>query len=304
VSEQRCRFVASDQPRTIVGRHEDDCADEGCRGCLPCPMDHCRRCGVTHASGACPGCLTEVREGLTELGRMTAALPAETAVRGVEGEAFNLLGPSANPEARGHLEASVRAGRVPPEYLEVADDERHPLFMAATWAAVYREAFEHDEPTGRVTLAEELAYLDRHLSEAGEYEWVPFEDFARDVAASVTHLERVLHDGEQVDRGVPCMTCKRPLTRVWGYGSKQDGWECKHCREFSTEDQYRFAVKADYIARAEWLTDVDMTVRTGVKSGTVRVWAQREKVARRLDSGRIVYSVADVEARRGARSIA
>jgi hypothetical protein len=78
----------------------------------------------------------------------------------------------------------------------------------------------------------------------------------------VTHLERVLHDGEQVDEGVPCLKCHRPLTRVWAYGGGEDGWECKHCRERSTEAQYRFAVKADYIAAAEWLTDVDMTVRT------------------------------------------
>jgi hypothetical protein len=113
----------------------------------------------------------------------------------------------------------------------------------------YREAFDHDEPLGRVDLGDELGYLGRNLTYMGGFEWVPFEDFAADLRRCVAHLEAVLHDGEQVDRGVGCMTCRQPLTRVWGDGTRKDGWECKRCREFSTEDQYRFAVKADYIKR-------------------------------------------------------
>jgi hypothetical protein len=260
-------------------------------------MTHCRVCGVNHATGACPGCLSETREALGEIQRMSIDLRVEVEHRGADGEAMALLGPTADPEAWGHREASARAGRVPADYLEIANDERHPLWVASTWAMVYRDALGHLEPDSRVVLTDELDYLDRNLSEAAEHEWVPFEDFAHDVRVCVRHLERVLHDGEQVDEGVPCLKCNRPLTRAWGFGNKPDGWECKRCREWSSEDQYRFAVKADYIARAEWLTDVDMAARTGVKSGTVRVWAQREFVSRRLDSGRVVYSVADVEAR-------
>lgn len=62
--------------------------------------------------------MAEVRENLGEIRRMCLALPTEAIMRGVDSESFNLLGPVSDPEARGHLEASVRAGRVPPEYLD------------------------------------------------------------------------------------------------------------------------------------------------------------------------------------------
>lgn len=279
-------------------------------------MDHCRVCGVAHSSGTCPECVSEVRDNLTDIVRMCESLWAEAIHRGVNSEAMVLLGPTVDPEAREHWEASVLAGRIlPPEcdahdlddvrrWLETADDERHPLLVLGTWAMRYRDAFEHDEPTNRVNVFTEAAYLDRHLTEAGGYEWTPFEDFARDVRRSVAHLEVVLHDGEQRDEGAPCLRCHQPLTRVWAYGGGEDGWECRHCRERSTEAQYRFAVKNDYIERAEWLTDIDMTVRTGVKAGTVRVWANRGFIARRIDSGRVVYAVAEVEARRDLPDLA
>jgi hypothetical protein len=75
VEESHCRYMASDQPRVLPGRHRDDCEVETCAGCLPCPMDHCRVCGVEHSVGACAGCVGEVRENLGELVRMCAALP-------------------------------------------------------------------------------------------------------------------------------------------------------------------------------------------------------------------------------------
>lgn len=316
MTDTKCRFVASDQPRILPGRHRDECPDETCAGCLPCPMDHCRVCGVEHSVGACAGCVGEVRDSLADIVRMCEALLAEAVHRGVNSEAMVLLGPTVDPEAREHWEASVLAGRIlPPEcdahdladvrrWLETADDERHPLLVLGTWAMQYRDALEHDAPISRADVFTEAAYLDRHLTEAGAYPWTPFEDFARDLRQSITHLERVLHDGEQIDEGVPCLKCHRPLTRVWAYGKGEDGWECKRCRERSTEAQYRFAVKADYIAAAEWLTDVDMTVRTGVLPGTVRVWANRGFISRHLDSGRVVYSVAEVEARRDRDDLA
>jgi hypothetical protein len=299
MSETRCRFVASDQPRVLVGRHEDGCEDEGCRGCLSCPMDHCRVCGIEHASGACPGCVGAVREDLAEIVKLYIALPTEVAHRGIDGEAMNLLGPVADPEAWGHVSASVAVGRLPREW-QVELGEHHPLTTLVTWEDVYRDALQH--PSERpVSVAEASEYLGRHLTDAGGYEWVPFEDFARDVRTCVSHLERVLHDGEQIDEGVPCMTCHRRLTRVWGVAGKEDGWECRLCREYSTEDQYRFAVKADYIAKAEWLTDVDMTVRVkGITATTVRSWAATKGdrpvlIRKTLHSQRTVYSVEDVQ---------
>lgn len=297
----RCRWVSSDQPRVLPNRHHDGCEDETCRGCQPCPMDHCRVCGIEHASGACPDCLGATRDDLDEIRRMCDALPEEAEVSGVNGEATMMLGPAADPEAWGHREASARAGRIPADYLEVARDETHPLWVLASWAMVYRDAFEHDEPTTRVDVLTEGGYLERNLGFMGDFEYVPFEDFARDLRRCVSHMEAVLHDGEQVDLGVQCLKCGKRLKRVWGIGGAEDGWRCERCQQWSNDKQYQLALKRDYIKRAEWLTDVDMAVRVpGVTAATVRSWAATKGdrpvlIRKKLHTQRTVYSVEDVQ---------
>lgn len=237
--------------------------------------------------------MAEIRANLHEIARMCGALPEEVETRGVAGEAMMLLGPTADPEARGHLEASVAAGRVPSDYLDAADGDQHPTFVLLTWQMMWRDALEHDDAKDS-ELTTAVAYIDLTMGYMGSFEFVPFEDFAKDLRRCVVHLESVLHDGEQRDEGVPCLKCSRPLTRTWGKDERTDGWECKRCRERSTEAQYQLAVKADYIRNAEWLTDADMAARTDVKAGTVRVWANRGAVARKREMGRTVYAVADV----------
>jgi hypothetical protein len=221
-------------------------------------MDHCRVCGVEHATGSCPGCLTEVRDGFGDLRRMYDGLFEEAVTRGVEGEAMNLLGPAADPEARGHWEASVLAGRIVPvdcdarefddvkAWLETASHELHPLIVIGGWAIVYRDAFEHDEPIGRINVLTEVGYLDRNLSHMADLADVPFEDFARDLRRCVAHMERVLHDGEQVDRTrVTCVNeeCrKRPrLERIHGIAVHQDRWRCPSCGKVYDDGDYRDA---------------------------------------------------------------
>lgn len=236
------------------------------------------------------------RETLHDIGRMCDALPEEVESRGVQSEAAMLWGPAADPEARGHLEASVLAGRVPADYLDTADGELHPLFVLGTWDMLWRDALEHDEPAGRLSIADAIDYLDRQMTYMAGFEHVPFEDFARDLRQCRTHLESVLHDGEQVDTGAPCMTCNVPLERVWGKDDNHDGWACPRCRQRSTEEQYRFAVAHLHREEATHLTDRDCEIRTGVKAGTIRTWATRGHVTRTLDSGRVLYAVEDVEA--------
>jgi hypothetical protein len=241
--------------------------------------------------------MAETREALHDIARMCDALPEEVESRGVEGEAMFLLGPACDPEARGHLEASVLAGRVTDDYLENADGELHPLFVLGSWDAVWRDALEHDEPTERLTITTAVDYLDRTMGYMSGYEHVPFEDYAKDLRQCRTHMESVLHDGEQVDRGAPCMTCSVPLERVWGDDKRADGWKCPRCHQTSTEDQYRFAVAHLHREEATHLTDRDIEIRTGVKAGTVRVWANRGDVERKRDAGRTLYAVADVQRR-------
>jgi hypothetical protein len=299
-----CKYAGSDRPRMLVDRHSDGC-EGGCGGCLPCPEGHCRVCGHAHSDGTCAECMAETREALRDIARMCDSLPEEVEHRGVEGEAMMLLGPAADPEARGHLEASILAGRVSGDYLDAADGELHPLFVTGTWDAIWRDALEHDEPTERLTLPSAVDYLDRQMSYMGGFEHVPFEDFARDLRACRTHLERVLHDGEQVDTGAPCLKCGRRQVREWGQLAAADGWRCPKCKTFSTEGQYRLAVAEEHLSRAEWLTATDCAEWLAdeadavegvlaVTAGTIRAWATKGKVGKRRDSGRTVYRREDV----------
>lgn len=298
-----CKWDGLNRPRVIAQRHEPGCANASCPGCQVCTEPHCRVCGRAHADGTCAECLAETRANLHEIGRLCNALPEEVQHRGVEGEAMMLLGPATNPEAWGHREASALAGRISSDYLNDARNELHPLFVLGSWDMVWRDALEHDDASA-MSLPVLVDYLDSNLSYMGGYEHVPFEDFAKALRQCVNHLESVLHDGEQIDEGVPCLKCERPLTRTWGDGKREDGWECKRCREWSNEDQYRLAVKADYIDRAEWLTDADMLVRFAderLTAATVRSWAVEKTnrpatVRKRRHSERTEYAVSDVAA--------
>lgn len=275
-----CRWVASDHPRVLPGRHDADCVSEWCRGCQPCAEPHCRVCGLTHADGACAECLAETREALRSIGRLCDALPEEVEHRGINGEAMMLLGPAADPEAVGHVQASIAAGRLPADYLDVADHELHPLFVTGTWDMIWRDALEHDEPTSRLTLADAVAYLDRQMTYMASFEHVPFEDFARDLRACVTHLEAVLHDGEQVEKGAPCLTCKRPVVRM----TTDDGevtYHCERCRRDLTDNEYRLAVRVAHTAHADRLNIDDLAERIDVPASTIRRWANVVRIQRR-----------------------
>jgi transposase-like protein len=82
-------------------------------------------------------------------------------------------------------------------------------------------------------------------------------------------------------------------------GGLRDEWKCPGCdRTYSLED-YARAVSHAHYAFADFLTLDDASARTGVKPGTIKVWANRGKVAKKRDrdSGRMTYRVADIEAR-------
>jgi hypothetical protein len=333
-----CRWNGKHQPRTLVGRHGEDCPGEtvtdeeggperieGCDGCQRCPGPHCRVCQIHHVTGTdtCGDCLDEVRTNLAEIEAKCAGLLTEATHRGVEGEAMALLGPVANAEARQHWEASVFAGRITPmecdarelvdvvRWLETADDERHPLLVIGTWSMTYRDAFEHDEPSGRVELGNELGYLSRNLTYMAGFEWVPFEDFANDVRVCVAHLEDVLGDSSRGERtNIDCLDCGGTLERVLGKEGFEDVATCRDCKRRFTKPEYSLAVKRTYIGNALWLSDGDMAIRTGVKAETVRSWARTPKqgedaaVRKQVQDGRTVYCVEDVEATAKAKGLA
>lgn len=293
-----CIWRGTDEPRAILGHHEPDCADDDCRGCQECPNPHCRVCGRTHAEQTCAECVAATRDDLRTIAAMCDALPAEVIHRGIESEAMVLLGPVADPEAWGHIDASVRVGRLPAGYIDAADNDRHALIVLGTWEMVWRDHL--DQPTAlKATLPRLVDYLDRQLHIMAAEPYVPFEDFARDLRGCRSHLEAVLHDGEQRDTGAPCMTCEIPLRREWGKLVTADGWRCPRCREWRSDEDYRRNVAHLHRKNATHLTDRDCEIRTGVKAGTIRAWAARGELSRRVEGGRFVYAVADVLRRAG-----
>lgn len=336
-----CYHRGRDQARAIRGRHGDQCPDHDwhpplayrpCRGCQPCTEAHCRRCGVTHAEHTCPGCIAEVREDLAEITAMCRALPAEAIVKGIDSEAMNLLGPVTDPEARAHAEASYRAGRLPEGWLETGrhgkkcpllhneactgcgGDEHHPLTFAWWWNECWREAFDHDETPAvgaDYGVRELVAYLDRNLAYAADQPDLPFEDFARDAAACRRHLEQVLHDGDQVETGAPCLTCGKRLRRVyerdelpWTHrdGSSPlaatDGWACAHCREHRDQETYGLNLADELRDKADWLTADEAAIKFNLSPGTVRSLGRKGGPVRsRRYAGRAEFHSGDLAAR-------
>lgn len=309
-----CYWLASDRPRMLRKRHEETCAEAAwhaplvwveCAGCQPCDRSHClvqwhgeRGDCETHAESVCPSCLGKAREHLSEIVRLTGVPLVEQvlAAGDVDTEAADLLGPAANPaqwRQRGshghHYEPESRMG------------ELHPLWVLGTWDLLVTEHLGHTRTT-RITVPRAATYLDTNLHFLAADLEFDFPSLANEVAACRGHLERVLHDGEQRETGAPCMTCRKPLVLVRGKVDAPDHWECLRCRETSTEDQYRFAVMNLHREAADWLTDSDMAIRTGVKAGTVRKWAERGSVRKRRDSGRTVYAVEDTLVAAGLRA--
>jgi hypothetical protein len=285
-------------------RHADGCPGD-CDGCEVCDLHcTCRAACKQHLDDShpltAPACIGRVRDDLRAIVDLTAMLPPEAEHKGIDSEAANLAGPATDAEAWSHRKASAMAGRADHVSTLEEDDEAHPLRVLGTWDFMLRE--DYAQPTAlRATVSRSADYLDGQLDRLAQDDGQDFPLFAREVRACRLRIEAVLHDGEQRDTGAPCMTCGVPLVREWGRLVAADGWRCPRCREFSTEDQYRFAVAHLHREEATHLTDRDMEIRTGVRAGTVREWARRGHVAKRLDSGRVLYAVADVEERAGTR---
>ena len=269
-----CRFVASDQPRVIKGRHAVPCVCDGELGCLECPETHCIVCGRDHAAAACTGCLEAARSDLQAIRDLCASLPAEAAEKGVQSEAMMLLGPTADPEAWRNRAASAMWGRLDASYLDDCRDELHPLWVLGTWEQIWRDHLDHYS-IAPITVASAHAYLDMQIGYMADQIEPAFDEFARELRACRSHLEDVLRDGIREERGAPCVQCERNMVR------NEDHWECRTCHRRLTEVEYRFAVGAVYRAHSDRLTASDLAERLGLKATEIRVWGSRGHVDKR-----------------------
>lgn len=307
-----CRYAGDDKPRMVKDRHDDACPGEGCKGCQPCERDHCfvqwhdddGDC-ETHAATVCPSCVAKVREHLTTLVELAGYPLLEQALAegDTDDEVANLLGPTANPAQwrqrsnYGHIyEPDSRLGW-----------HTHPEGVLGWFDMLITEHLGHQR-SGKITITSAADYIDRNLHFLAADVEFDFNDLAVALRDCRRHVERVLHAGDQIERGAPCMTCRKPLTRIYAGrelpwknrdGSRspaaEDGWACGRCRESRSEAEYRLNVADEHRKEADWLGTADMIERTGVTRGSLTGWASKGLVKKRTQSGRVVYRVADVK---------
>lgn len=235
-----CKWVASDQPRVLTGRHDEDCTDEGCRGCQPCNERHCAICGRSHVDQiTCAGCISHTREDLREVVVLSHAMPDEAATAGIESEAFHLTGPTANPEAW------RQRGRYGHKYdHDTRLGEDHQLWVLGTWDLAVTEHYGHTR-TAAITETSAADYLGRNLTDLAQDPDFAFEDLASDLRRCRSHLEAVLHDQRQGDRAnIACFDCGGTLERRIGTHGFEDVWTCCKCKRRYTWAAYNFALRA------------------------------------------------------------
>jgi hypothetical protein len=315
MSEQNCRWVATDRPRALVGEHYDNCPGDDCKGCWPCTEQHCLSCGRTHTEGICAGCLNTTRNDLTEIAHLCGfPLLEEVLTKGAASEAAMLLAPAANTEAWQHRAKSAIFGRVDDAYLEDCRDEAHPLWTLGWIETEWRDAFGHEQPE-RTTVADAAAYIGRMLHTVAGLTEMPdgsqppeFDDAKRRLAACRSHLEDVLSEGIRDEKGAPCPKCDRPLIKRYGRNEHFDRWVCpsKACGTWYLDEEYRRWVTDDYRANSAHLTAADMHAQHDVPQGSTRGWAAAGKVRKRGKdaNGRQLYDVADVLAQRDGKQTA
>lgn len=306
----------------LTPEHLRDCDTAGCPGCKPCPKTHCAmrgRCANHVQTEAdlrtCPACIGRTRGDITAIELLYATdMPVEAEVAGVESEAFNLVGHAAAPEQ--YAEQRRRLGETyvgrgwcdwPRTERFAEDDPHHPYLVLGRWDIALREQYGPQTDLF-VTVASAADYLRGLLAGPFPHD-DEFEDFARDVTACRTHLEAVIHDSRTPELGRHCPRCvevhgKGPrLRKLYATGDTPaalagdlDTWHCPDEPEhWWSERDYRDRVASDYLEHATALTADQLGERLGVKPGTVRVWATREKVRKRGRDhlGRQLYDVED-----------
>lgn len=223
----RCYRDPDNGVRYQRSRHLPDCAEPECRGCTPCAeRHHCtatRNCSWHLEPGqlTCGRCVAGVRRRLRWIGDLSVLVAVQALRDGINSEAAYLAGPAADPRAlaewqvarKSYLRALEQRGRITEaqhlralEALAEDDDDRHPYTVLTRWQMMLAEDYGHELP-GRLTTLGAVVYLDRHLHEIANDEAQDFPLLRREVKKCHQHLEAVLHNDEQRDRGAPCPEC-------------------------------------------------------------------------------------------------
>jgi hypothetical protein len=227
-----CRFNGPDQPRTLAGRHLDPdemppgtLHPDSCRGCLPCPDDHCVVCTHEHTTDThpltCPECVAGIRDDLKAIPPLSLALfehatdanggrLAAAPIPG--GEATVMISPAAmTPHGRAWYDEQKRDASHKTD--ERDEDAATPMLVLASWEDTWRATL-NDPAEGRTSLRRSSTYLLDHLTSVAQKPDPPIDAFQEEIATLRYHLEEVLGAGIRNQPGAPCTSCGQALVRI------------------------------------------------------------------------------------------
>lgn len=206
--------------------HRPDCEDSQCRGCITCTGRHCtarKNCTwhIAASEQTCGRCIGGARREIRWIVNLSALTATQAIMDGLESEALNLTGPAADPRSlsewqvarKNYLRSWEERGKITEQQhlhaIEAmnADDEHHPYAVLTRWQMMIAEDYDHELP-GRLSIAGAAGYLDRNLHRIAHDDTQDFPLLRRELRKCRQHLESVLHNDTNPDRGAPCPTCR------------------------------------------------------------------------------------------------
>lgn len=210
------------------------------------PTKHCtatRTCTnhIGRDELTCARCLGRTRANLRRIPVVSRLMMLIALEDGVDSEAANLAGPSADPEAWSWRKIAARQGKAWHLSLIEDDDEHHPGLVLGRWDLMLREDYDHpsDEP---ITIANAAAYIERQLTRIAQDPEQDFPLMAREIRTCRNHLERVLRTALAKQRGAPCPDCTSEetgvgprLVREYGHWCEDEDCERIHYTDDSAD---------------------------------------------------------------------
>lgn len=317
----------------LLRSHLRTCGTNTCEGCEPCrtdddgnPVRHCGNCRGKHSEHlawgefVCPRCVGRIRADMREIEDRSTELLVEAIFSGVDSEAANLAGPVPDAVRWVWRKINERRAGVAEILIEEADFT-HPLTCLTNWERELREDLGHDdEVLCSATISEARKYLDLVLTmlARSEAHVLVLAEMARDMRRCRAHVETVLRDSREPEKGAPCPTCSEAASederapRLVMHRADHDVtgaadvWRCPDVEaHWWSEADYRMRVGATYLQHADRLTASQMETQYDIKPSTLRTWAERGQVAKRGkdNQGRQTYDVSQAKAARDSERI-
>lgn len=117
------------------------------------------------------------------------------------------------------------------------DDELHPMSVFGVWTMMLCEDYGLPVPDP-LTISSAGAFLERILHRVAQDDEQDYPLLARELRKCRAHLESVLRDSQQPERGAPCPECRADgkfVRLVREYAHYCDDEECERFH-FTTED--------------------------------------------------------------------